>query len=120
MLIVGIAMLGVGAVSTESAAVLPFLMVWIAFVGFGGYQTLRMPHTIRWRSDDAIEFESRISLTRTSPAEIRSIKPGGSNIGHLEIRLASKKLLILNQFDGFHEFLSELKRANPDVTLRGC
>lgn len=30
------------------------------------------------------------------------------------------RLTFIGQFDGFHEFLTALRAANPQVELRGC
>ena len=122
MLTIGILVLPMVVLSANSsppgAAV--FLLVWLGFVLFGAYGSLRSPHLIKSHADNTVEFVSRIGRLRVPASEIRSIKPGGNNIGFLQVQLPKKRVLILNQFDAFHEFLAELKDANPEVELRGC
>jgi hypothetical protein len=52
--------------------------------------------------------------------EIQSIKPERSQFGFLVIRHTGGKIKILNQFDGFHEFIADVKGNNPLIELRGC
>ena len=71
----------------------------------------------RWRllcqpSDRATE--------RKKYREIESIKPYSSQFGFLIVRTSGGKIRLLNQFDGFHDFILKLKTANPAVELRGC
>ncbi len=37
----------------------------------------------------------------------------------VQIRHTGGKLLLLSGFTGFHEFLTELRRANPNIEMRG-
>jgi hypothetical protein len=98
----------------------PFLLAWIGFVGFLAYQMLRMPSVIEWHGDGTVSFLGPARTLRVSISGIQSIRPGGNGLGFLEIRFAGGKLNLLNQFQGFHDFLSRLKIENPDIELRGC
>ena len=94
---------------------------FLAAAGFNGYYwVLRIPHRIEVSADGHIEFISLARRKRFAARDIRSIVPAGSQVGFLVVRTDSGKVLILNQFDGFHEFLAWLKTNNPAVELRGC
>ena len=60
----------------------------------------------------------RKKLVRST--DIKSIKPEPSQFGFFVVTHKTGRIVVLNQFDGFHEFIGELKRSNPSVELRGC
>jgi hypothetical protein len=94
---------------------------FLAVVGFNGYYwVLRIPHRIEVSANSDVEFISLVRRKRIAAREIRSIVPAGSQVGFLVVRTDSGKVHILNQFDGFHDFLLWLKTNNPSVELRGC
>ena len=67
-----------------------------------------------------ITFISLLRRRSVSGGEIESIKPDRGQFGFLVVRAANRKIRLLNQFDGFHEFIINLKAINPSVELRGC
>jgi hypothetical protein len=94
---------------------------FLAVAGFNGYYwVLLIPHTIEVVDDGYVEFVSLVRKKRVATRDIRSIVPYAGQFGFLTIRTDHGKVLLLNQFDGFHEFLSWLKMNNPSVELRGC
>jgi len=93
---------------------------WLAIVGWLWYMVLSIPHTITVQADDQIEFVSVLRRKQFLPLEIKSIKPEASQFGFLVVHTNRGKIRLLNQFDGFHEFLTNLKGKNPSVELRGC
>ena len=98
-------------------------IVGIFFIGmtlWWWYFMLRFPHTIRYSDDNVIEFISFVRKVNMAPSEIISIKPIPGGMGLLTIRSKKRKIMVVNQFDGFHEFLTLLKTQNPSVELRGC
>jgi hypothetical protein len=98
-----------------------FGLFWLGIVGIQWYYwVLSLPHTIRVSDDNQIEFTSIIRRQRATPREIRSIAPYNSQFGFLVIKTDHGKIRLLNQFDGFHEFLTWLKANNPAVELKGC
>ena len=92
---------------------------WLGMVSWYGYLILSLPHTITVSESGQVEFISIIRKCQTSLREIESIKPA-SQFGFLVVRTATGKFGILNQFDGFHDFIVRLKTANPTVELKGC
>jgi len=95
-------------------------IVFLAILAWNGYWVFSIPHRILVSETGAMEFQSVLRRWVVTPVEIESIKPQTSHVGFLTIRTARGKIRLLNQFDGFHEFLSNLKRMNPSVELRGC
>ena len=37
-----------------------------------------------------------------------------------DLKYRGGKIRVLQRFTGFHEFVTELKRANPNIEVRGC
>lgn len=110
-----------GLVSTGvDVGVLAFLLVWIAVMVFTAMYLLRLPTRIGLSDDGRVRFKGRLRDFVVGVGEIESIKPGRNSIGFLEIKTRRGSIMILNQFDGFHEFLARLKELNPTVELRGC
>jgi hypothetical protein len=93
----------------------------IVIIGINLYfWVLSLPHTIRVADDGSIEFISIVRRKRVMPREIRSIRPDNGQLGYLTVRTDSGRVRLLNQFDGFHEFITWLKENNPAIELRGC
>jgi hypothetical protein len=84
------------------------------------YFVLSIPNKINVYDNIEIEFVSLIRKKRVSPADIESIQPQASQFGFLLIKTSHGKIRILNQFNGFHEFISNLKANNPAIQLQGC
>jgi hypothetical protein len=78
------------------------------------------PYKIKVYGNFEIEFISLIRRRRVSPVDIVSIKPYGSQFGFLLVKTNRGKIKLINQFDGFHEFITYLKATNPLIELRGC
>ena len=94
---------------------------FLAVAGFNGYfYVLRVPHRIDVTEDGHVEFVSLVRRKRLAARDIRSIAPDAGQVGFFVIKTDQGKICILNQFDGFHEFIAWLKTNNPSVELRGC
>jgi hypothetical protein len=94
---------------------------FLAVAGINGYiYVLRVPYRIDVTDDGQVEFISMVRTKRVAVREIRSITPYAGQFGFLSIMTDQGKIRIVNQFDGFHEFLAWLKTKNPSVELRGC
>lgn len=97
-----------------------FVLFWFALVAWVWFKTLRWPRRIVIHDDGRIEFINALGTVAIALQDIVAIRPDPGQLGVLTLVHASGKLQLLNQFDGFHEFLSRLKKANPSVELRGC
>jgi len=83
------------------------------------YWILRIPRIITVYKDGSIEFVGILRKTKTHASEIIYRKPEGISLGFLVVK-AKKKINILAQFDGFHDFIIKLKTLNPSIEFRGC
>jgi hypothetical protein len=97
-----------------------FGIFWLGIVGWNWYWILSLPHKITVSETGEITFISLLRRRSVSGAEIESIKPDRGQFGFLLVRTANHKIRLLNQFDGFHDFIINLKAMNPSVVLRGC
>ncbi len=90
-------------------------LLFVVFAGHSAYRYLR----IRIQSFGAtIEFKAILRTMAMAPSEIISVKP--AEPGFLLLRSRRGNVLLLNQFDGMHEFLTQIKAVNPTVELRDC
>jgi hypothetical protein len=94
-----------------------FLLIMAAWFW---YFILSLPYQIKVYGNVEIEFVSLLHRRRVSPMDIVSIKSYGSQFGFLLVKTNRGKIKLLNQFDGFHEFIANLKSANSSIELRGC
>ena len=98
-----------------------FGLFLILIAGWNFYWIFSFPHRITVSEAGEITFISRLRQKKTSIAEIESIKPDPRQFfGFLVIKTQNKKIKILNQFDGFHDFILHLKEKKPSIELRGC
>ena len=122
-LIVGIIFIVVGILLFTDSNV-PFLFMGIFMTIMGGwnfYWIFSFPHRITISDTGEISFISLLRLKQTHITEIESVKPDPSQFfGFLVIRTQNKKIKILNQFDGFHDFIINLKSKKPSIEIRGC
>lgn len=95
-------------------------LLFLAVVAWNAYWVLSLPQRISVSETGQIEFRSPLRRRRVTSGEVVSIRPAGGQFGFLTVRTARGKIRLLNQFDGFHDFLTELKARNPAVELRGC
>jgi hypothetical protein len=93
-----------------------FLPPWFAAVLWGTYRSATMPHTIQTTREGEVRFVGTFRTTVVPGANFKAIKAAGAFV---EIKHTKGKILLLHEFTGFHEFLTELKRTNPSVALKG-
>ncbi len=98
----------------------PFGIVWLGIAAFIWYRVLTMPNRIQVFADGRIRFVSLLRRIEVWPRDVESITPTSGQIGFFVLKHTAGKILLIGQFEGFHEFLSDLKAANPGVVLRGC
>lgn len=83
------------------------------------YPILYFPRRIVVTGDARIEFVSHLRRRQIDARDIRSIAPHPYALGILVLRHQSGKIWLINQFDGFHEFLTLVKSKNPSIRTRG-
>lgn len=96
------------------------VLAFLAVAIWNAYWVLSLPQRISVSETGQIEFRSPLRRRTVTSGEVVSIRPDGGQFGFLTVRTARRKIRLLNQFDGFHDFLTELKARNPAVELRGC
>jgi hypothetical protein len=104
----------------ERVALLLSFVLFVGMAAFWWIRGLRTTYVIHVSPAGVAEFVSRIRRVKISFRDIVSIRPQGSYLGVLTLRHRNGSLRLLNQFTGFHVFLTDLQRANPNVELRGC
>lgn len=91
----------------------------LAIVGWNLFWILRFPYEILLYSDGTICFKGVIRKVQMHATEMKSLKPANGTFGFLVVR-GKKNVLLLAQFDNFHEFVSRVKQYNPSMITRGC
>jgi hypothetical protein len=103
------------------------LPVWLIVIGVPAMlvtalmialRSWRIPKEIRVCEDGRIQFRGWLRIFEVAISEIRSIRPTGQ-FGWLKIKTSRGDLKILSHFDGFHQFILDLRRRNPRIELRG-
>lgn len=98
-----------------------FGLLIILIAGMNSYWIFSFPHRIIVLDTDEIIFEGLLRQRRTFIRDIESIKADPSQFfGFLVIKTKNDKIMILNQFNGFHDFVANLKSKKPSIELRGC
>jgi len=106
--------------SIEDLPSLIFSFSLLAMTACGLSLATRIPHTILYRDDHVCEFLASARKIVMSPLDIISIKPWAGGIGFFSVRHRKGTIIILNQFDGFHELINLIKSRNAQVEIRGC
>lgn len=120
MMVVFAVLFGLKIASRDPAAFFIFIPLSIGFA-WTLHVALSIPHTIEWNENGTIDFCAYRGRRTFVPREIVSIEPKRGQVGFLVLRTSEqKKVLLINQFDDFDEFLARLKAENPSVKLRGC
>lgn len=118
-----IGVLGIGAAvfglfgPDRSAA---WLFVIVLGIGlFSSYTWLRFPFEIRV-NDGVAEFRSVVRKTVVPVAEIKSVLAKRYTLGFVDVRHGRGTVHLINQMDGFHDFVCTVKSLNPAAKIEGC
>ena len=117
--IVGIVVGAIGKLGSEGPPVWIFVIL-LGFALFNAYMWLSFPFEIKVRDDSFIEFRSVFRRTTMSPMEVKSVRAKPYALGFVDVVLQGGTVHLLNQMDGFHDFISTLKSLNPSVKIQGC
>ena len=93
-----------------------FGAVWTLLVAVASMRFVAMPHTIEVMETGTMRFVGTFRTSSVEPAEVTSIRAVSGPF--IQVRHVRGKIQVL-QFTGFHEFVAELKKANPRVEIRG-
>jgi len=116
--VAGIAAAVLGAFGPDRSAAWLFVIV----LGIGllnSYMCLRFPFEIRV-NDGMVEFRSVVRKTLVPVAEIKSVRAKRYTLGFVDVRHARGTVHLINQMDGFHEFVCTVKNLNPAAKIEGC
>jgi uncharacterized membrane protein len=99
-------------------------VVWIFVIVLGiglliSYMWLRYPFEIRV-NDGMAEFRSVVRKTVVPVAEIKSVRAPRYTIGFVDVQYERGTVHLINQMDGFHDFVSTVKSLNPAARIEGC
>ncbi len=116
--VIGIAAAAFGAFGPDRSAA--WLLVVVLGIGlFSSYTWLRFPFEIRV-NDGMIEFRSVVRKTFVPVADIKSMRAKRYTLGFVDVRHAGGTVHLINQMDGFHEFVGTVKSLNPAAKIEGC
>src|SRR5258708_28926410 len=116
--VVGIAAAVFGLFGPDRSAV--WLFVIVLGIGlFSSYRWLRFPFEIRV-NDGMVEFRSVVRKTVVPVAEIRSVRAKRYTLGFVDVRHGRGTVHLINQMDGFHDFVYTVKSLNPAAKIEGC
>jgi hypothetical protein len=102
---------------SQGGAPVWFGVIWLAWVVWAMKRYVTMPHTIEITDDGRIKFVGTFHTTVVAPSAVVSVKAFAGQFVY--VNHAGGKILLLAQFTGFHEFLTHLKRANSQVSMKG-
>jgi hypothetical protein len=117
--VIGIIVDATGKMGSDGPPIWIFL-IWLCFGCFLSYMWLRVPFEIRVRDDSTIEFRSMFRTTVVSPREIKSVRAKRYSVGLVDVAHQRGAVHLLNQMDGFHDFIATIKSINPAVEIKGC
>jgi hypothetical protein len=117
--VVGVVVGAVGKLGSDGPPAWVFVIV-LGVALFTAYMWLRFPFEIRVPDDTVIEFRSVFRRIAVSPMEIKSVRAKSYALGFVDVVHQRGTVHLLNQMDGFHDFLFTLKSLNPTVRIQGC
>ena len=97
-----------------------FWMLWSSFLLFFAFRTLTSVRAIIVHNNDEIEFVSALDREQLSASHIQSIKVLKGEAQQIVVYHSSGTIYLAGPMNDFHQFLAELKLANPTVVLVGC
>lgn len=108
-----------GKLGPEGPPIWVFIIL-LAFALFTAYMWLRFPFEITIRDDSVIEFRSVFRRVTVYPLEVKSVRAKPYALGFVDVVHQGGTVHVLNQMDGFNDFISTIKTLNPAVKIEGC
>jgi hypothetical protein len=109
---------GLGLFGSDGPPAIAFL-IGLPVALYASYTYLRIPFEIQVENDTAT-FRSVLRKRAVPLVEISSIRANRFSVGFLDIKYRSGTFHLVNQMDGFHDFIFAVKSANPSVIVKGC
>jgi hypothetical protein len=97
-----------------------FMVPFVGGLAYVSYKLYRIPFEIRVEDDGKIQFRSLLRMVTVAPHEIKAIRAKPYQVGFVDIEHRGGFVHLVNQMDGFHEFLTNLKTTNPSIEIKGC
>jgi hypothetical protein len=97
-----------------------FWVIWFTIVMSFAFRTATSAREIIVHENDEIEFVSVLERKRLLAREICSIQVLKGEYSRIVVRHSSGKIYLAGAMNDFHQFLSDLKHANPGIELEGC
>ncbi len=94
-----------------------FIVIWLGAVAVGVYKQATMPYGIAILDSGLVRFLGAFRTSEVAAADIRSVASLGGSF--IQVKHVGGRIMMLNQITGLHEFLTELKRVNPTVQIKG-
>lgn len=117
--VIGIILGAMGKFGSDGPPVWAFV-IWLCGALFVAYMWLRIPFEIKIHDDNMIEFRSVLRRTTVSPHEIKSVRAKRYAVGFVDIVHQKGRVHLLNQMDGFHDFIFTIESLNPAIKIEGC
>ncbi len=109
-----------GVVAWSIQIQMGIVVLWLSLMAWFFFKKLAVPRLIELHEDGTVKFKGRFGERSVNAQDIESIQPTGHEMGYLVVKHKGGKITLINQFNGFHDFLISVKRQNPTVELKGC
>lgn len=110
------AVFSLGQIDVRSA----FMVLWFTILAFAALRLVTAAREIVVHPNDEVEFVSWANSVHVQARDIQSIKATGGRYNRIVVRHTAGRVYLAGNFNGFHQFLSELEKANPGVQFTGC
>jgi hypothetical protein len=99
----------------------PFLILWFGVLAFMWVKMLDIPFEITIPDGGTIEFRSYLRRRSVKAGDMLSIAPwqGGLSPGWVTLKYRGGSVVLITQFDDFHDLVVRLKEMNPQMQTRG-
>ena len=115
---VGLTCAALGLFGADGPPTIVFVVV-LPVALLSSYMCLRIPFEIRVENDTA-EFRSVLGKQDIPLSEISSIRAKLFSLGFVDVTHGNGSIHLINQIDGFHDFVTTVKSSNPSVIVKGC
>lgn len=110
-----------GLLQPSSETQVPAFLVgpWLLIIAWNWFFLLSRPYLLELHEDRNVVFVSLISRTVVHAADILAVRPALWGQGEPIVRHSRGRIRLLHDYDGFDQFLQQLKALNPGVETSG-